>query len=751
MRLTPLLLLVAIVLVASQPFKQAQTASAANTTRVFIQLDGGFRDSDGVELRNLGAQVRHIFRARKTISLDLPDNLLATLQKLPRFRALRLVPQVTAVEDTLPWGVDQINAERVWGGGENAVNVTPGANDGSGVVIAVVDSGIATHSDLNIIGGTSFVTGNSSYYDDNGHGTHVSGIAAARDNGTGVLGVAPGASLLAVKVLNSQGSGYMDDVAAGIEWAVDHGANVINMSLACTGNVLCNDSVMQDALTYATSSNVVIVAAAGNSGAGTNTVGWPAQANEVIAVAASCGPNNDGYCSGINSRASFSSTGPAVELTAPGDAIYSTYPGGYATLSGTSMASPHVAGAAALLVHCGYSAAQVRSLLDSTAIDLGAPGRDQLYGYGLVDLPAATASCSGGGSPTPTPTSVPGGPLPITDDFDSGTWSGGTGWAGAWSLTGTYSIYTSLATSPSAQSGLYQAVLRANGGITRVLSLAGRSTASLSFWAHAGSWEAGDGVSVQVSTNNTNWTTVRSFTNGFDDASNYQQFQVNLNAWAGNSLVYLRFQGQMNSYGDYFYVDSINISGTGSSSPTPTSTPVTPTSTPTLTPTATRTPTATATSTATATATGTALATSTPTATATSSPTATATSSPTATATSSPTATATSSPTATATSSPTATATSSPTATATSSPTATATSSPTATATSTATPTATSTALATSTPTATATSTPTPTATSTPTPTATNTATSTNTPTPTLTPVPLPWWCTWWMRLLRWC
>src|SRR5690606_2557257 len=142
----------------------------------------------------------------------------------------------------------------------------------------------------------------------------------------------------------------------------------------------CDDPVMRQALQNAQAANVVIVAAAGNSGSGSNTVGWPARNAETIAVAAT---------TSTNARASFSSTGPDVEIAAPGQSIYSTYPGGFATMSGTSMAAPHVAGAAALLANCGHSASQIRSILTSTADDLGSTGRDNQFGYGLLDVDEA--------------------------------------------------------------------------------------------------------------------------------------------------------------------------------------------------------------------------------------------------------------------------------------------------------------------------------------------------------------------------
>ncbi len=207
----------AFAVVQAEP-AQSQVPSLTERVRVFVQFNNGANAGDVAQVQNLGGQARYSFLGGRVISFEVPAFVAEILARKPEF-SVRPVPPVSAIEDTLPWGIDQVNAEHVWGGAEDAVNVTPGANDGSGAVIAVVDTGIATHSDLNIIGGTSFVSGNSSYYDDNGHGTHVSGIAAARDNGSGVIGIAPGAGLLAVKVLNSQGSGYLDDVAKGIEWA----------------------------------------------------------------------------------------------------------------------------------------------------------------------------------------------------------------------------------------------------------------------------------------------------------------------------------------------------------------------------------------------------------------------------------------------------------------------------------------------------------------------------------------------------
>jgi subtilisin family serine protease len=212
--------------------------------------------------------------------------------------------------------------------------------------------------------------------DDNGHGTHVAGtIAEIAGNGLAESGVAPEAMILPVKVLDSTGSGSDADVAAGIVWAADHGARVVNLSLGGPES----SAVLADGVAYARSKGVLIVAAAGNDG---GAVGVPARLAGVIAVGA-VGPDHV--------RAPFSAGGSALDLVAPGvDILQQTLDGagGYAdrSWSGTSMASPHVAGVAALALAAGRAttAVGVTRLLSRTARDLGAPGRDPAYGAGLV-------------------------------------------------------------------------------------------------------------------------------------------------------------------------------------------------------------------------------------------------------------------------------------------------------------------------------------------------------------------------------
>lgn len=280
-------------------------------------------------------------------------------------------------DQVLPWGIDRIDADLV-------------SVDVSGVSIAVIDTGIdADHADLTVAGGINFVAkgrrrADPSKWDDaNGHGTHVSGTAAAIDNGIGVVGVAPGAALWAVRVLDANGSGSLSNVIDGIYWSADNGMDVINMSLGISKESLdqypLSRQAMQDAVDYAYASGVVIVAAAGNTGPGDDTVGYPARYASVIAVAAT---------DQSDARAWFSSTGDTVEIAAPGTEILSTWKDGlYNTIQGTSMASPHVAGTAALVIAAvGGTNVEVRALLTATADDIGDAVE---FGFGLVDAEQA--------------------------------------------------------------------------------------------------------------------------------------------------------------------------------------------------------------------------------------------------------------------------------------------------------------------------------------------------------------------------
>ena len=325
------------------------------------------------------------------------------LRRLPFVRYVEPDPVDAAhiVADTLEYGVNNIDAEVVWGGSEGATTVIPGQG-GAGARVAVLDTGIdCGHEDL--AGGCVYGANFASFtqpFDDHGHGTHVAGIIGARANGVGVIGVAPESTVYAVKVLAGNGSGAWSWVAAGIDWAVANDMDVINMSLSGTSGSIA----LADAVAAAQAAGVLVVSAAGNSGC-CNTVGFPARYAGSMAIGAV--DVNDVV-------ASFSSTGPEVDVTAPGVAVRAPVPtgsctlcdpSGYLLLNGTSMASPHVAGVGALLMSRGFTAPQAWNAITSTARDLGAAGYDTFYGYGRVDALAAVNSTPA--EPPPPPPAPP--------------------------------------------------------------------------------------------------------------------------------------------------------------------------------------------------------------------------------------------------------------------------------------------------------------------------------------------------------
>lgn len=304
---------------------------------------------------------------------------------------------------------------------------------GSGVIVAIVDTGVAyenydsgffsRYSVAPDLAGTTFVPGydfvNNDTHpnDDEGHGTHVAGtIAGTTNNSQGVAGLAYGASIMPIKVLASSGSGSYADVADGIRWAADHGAQVINLSLGGPTPA----SYLEDAVRYAYEHGVTIVAASGNDSAA--SVSYPAAYDDyVIAV---------GATRFDETRASYSNRGSSLDLVAPGgdlgvdqngdgygDGILQQTFGSnprsfsYYFYEGTSMATPHVAAAAALVISNGNATTpdEVRMLLENTADDLGVPGRDDSYGHGLINLAAAL-----GTTPPPPPEPLPN-QAPVAD------------------------------------------------------------------------------------------------------------------------------------------------------------------------------------------------------------------------------------------------------------------------------------------------------------------------------------------------
>jgi subtilisin len=355
--------------------------------------------SEQALVKAAGGDIKYTYDIIPAIAASVPENAIPGLLHNPRVTIIEPEVIVQAIDAELDnsWGVKRIGAGDVQALG----------NNGSGISVAIIDTGLDYNNPEfagRYAGGYDFVNGDTDPMDDHGHGTHVAGIIAAADNGTGVVGVAPGARIYALKVLDQNGSGSSLDIIAALDWICgDYGnmpkAIITNNSY---GSTSYPGTLMQQAFDFSASLwGLLNIAAAGNSGNSSGTgdnVEYPASFSSVVAVAAT--DIND-------SRANFSCTGPAVELAAPGVAVTSTVlNGAYQSWSGTSMASPHVAGTAALVMASGITDSsgngfindEIRARLTSTAKDLGVPGRDVWYGWGLVDAAAAA-----GVSPPPPP------------------------------------------------------------------------------------------------------------------------------------------------------------------------------------------------------------------------------------------------------------------------------------------------------------------------------------------------------------
>jgi serine protease AprX len=284
------------------------------------------------------------------------------------------------------WGVDKIEAPAVW---EQGVN-------GKGIIVAVVDTGIdAQHPDLDdlddnpetidpkVVGWMDYISSSSSPYDDHGHGTHVSGtISGTGANGV-YTGVAPGTQLIGAKVLDAYGSGYFSDCMLAFEWAVSNNARIISFSAGGP-----HDWTFTTTIDNVVAAGVIPVIAAGNSGPGPYTILCPGDEINSITVGATDTSDTIAY---------FSSRGPVIldgqtyikpDVSAPGVDVTSTLPGGiYEDWSGTSMATPHVSGTVALMLENDPSLTppEVKQILENTAVDLGAAGKDNAYGSGRIN------------------------------------------------------------------------------------------------------------------------------------------------------------------------------------------------------------------------------------------------------------------------------------------------------------------------------------------------------------------------------
>jgi len=470
-----LALLLALPVGASTSFAAVEPQDD-NVVKVFVHFADTPGKSEWGLIRAFGGTVTNSYSIIPAVAAEIPESAILGLSHNPSVTSIEEDHKVEATAITYDteysnaWGV-----ERIESGVAHEQNYK-----GQGVKIGIIDSGINyMHPDLapNYKGGYDFYYYDLDPMDVYGHGTHVAGTACAADNDNGVaspklgvVGVAPECDLYSLRVLNEDGVGYESDIVSAIEWSLGREVallpwgdtlgtttqgvrmDVVNLSL---GSSQAYSLASEQTFAAAESEGLIIVAAAGNSGnpggKGDNVI-YPAKYDSVIAVAAIDSSDN---------RASFSSTGPKVELAAPGVSVYSTWndsigyydpqpvcagtltdingdgePDGecYKYGSGTSMASPHVAGVAALLigsglVHDGNNngiSDEVRSLMQSTAIDLGASGRDTKYGFGLVHVNNALRAV------TPVSTGTLDG---VVTDESSNPVEGATVTAGIYSAT----------------------------------------------------------------------------------------------------------------------------------------------------------------------------------------------------------------------------------------------------------------------------------------------------------------------------
>lgn len=343
-------------------------------------------DSARAELRKVNGKIKKELKKQRMVAARLNKAALNELRNNPNVESIEIDAIRKPMAQTTPYGYTMVQANQF------------GQSDTTARKVCVIDTGYNLgHPDLpGINDGVTGQANNSAvgnwYNDGNGHGTHVAGTIAAYDNNEGVVGVYPGVDLHIVKIFNDNGQWtYASDLIEAISQCQDAGSNVVNMSLGGGSSSTTERNAMQSF----TDAGMLLVAAAGNDG--NSAKSYPASYDAVMSVAAVDSNEN---------RASYSQYNDQVEIAAPGSAVQSTYPTNtYAALSGTSMATPHVAGGAALVwsyfPQCSNN--QIRNALNATAEDKGSAGRDNFYGYGLMQLADAynylnNNGCDGSGN-----------------------------------------------------------------------------------------------------------------------------------------------------------------------------------------------------------------------------------------------------------------------------------------------------------------------------------------------------------------
>ncbi len=357
-----------VVAVAISVFAVATSRGNAELQRRTAEFQN---DLQGLQRFNANLQrdlrVSHVAPDPTRLAEEVPDREI----RLPKdeLAPQELVVITAEAGDVRDWGIDYLKIPEAW-------KVTKG----KGATVVVLDTGCdAGHRDLGRVKVLKDFTGSrSGAADVNGHGSHCLGVVGAAENNVGMVGVAPECTLISGKVLGDNGAGLSSWIALGIDWAVEQGADVISMSLGSDAP----DPRIEAAVKRARAKGVIVVAAAGNSGPRENTAGWPGSFEGVICVAA----HDDG-----GKIANFSSRGKSVVVAAPGVNVRSCYPGDrFAVMSGTSMATPYVAGIAALYVASRkangvqWSQEEFAKLISTTSVDLPPNGRDTASGFGVI-------------------------------------------------------------------------------------------------------------------------------------------------------------------------------------------------------------------------------------------------------------------------------------------------------------------------------------------------------------------------------
>ncbi|KAB8138053.1 S8 family serine peptidase [Gracilibacillus oryzae] len=365
-----LFLIIALFLFVTTNSLEIEASEESAETRVIAGFD---KSIDLSVLEGIPYQLHHTHDSIDAVSISLPSDYVDGLSKIDEIDWVENDQVVKTNFQSLSWANDVISSNFYQ---DNSIT-------GKGVEIGVIDTGIRMdHPDLNVVDGVSFVEGMSSYEDNNGHGTHVAGIIGALNNDEGVVGVAPDTDLYAIKSLDINGEGRQADIIEGVEWAIAQDLDIINLSVTTP----IPSIALKKAVEAADEAGILVVAASGNAEDGegqiTDDVLFPSRFSSVISVGA------------IDKRLEktyFSYQGASLDFVAPGEDIYSTYfeAPDYITMSGTSMAAPYVTGILALYkeVYPDMDNQSLIKIVQNKAKDIGAKGRDDVYGYGLIQGP----------------------------------------------------------------------------------------------------------------------------------------------------------------------------------------------------------------------------------------------------------------------------------------------------------------------------------------------------------------------------